>query len=555
MDAGVFPGFSKDDALPLASLRLLVPPLQLMAASMWQVLRKQDAMNYWKVSDFVSLVVDMVPELLMYKHRTQLNLGLRVRYIIELCRNEHPSEMILPYLDKMTSPHPTLVRESDGELVEMNFLQLIQILLNDPVERKDFFTEIFPAEYGPQYDSDLQTLFAEFLCRLSKLLPVPDLEQTVSWLGAESSLLEDCLQTISEPTDLKNLLQHHKSIGHLDQHATMTVVIGFEGSANKIGIGIIRDGEVLSNPRRTYITPPGQGFMPSDTARHHRAVILTVLKEALEQAGLKPADIDCVAYTKGPGMGAPLVTVAIVARTVAQLWGKPLLGVNHCIGHIEMGRLITKSNNPTVLYVSGGNTQVIAYLERRYRIFGETIDIAVGNCLDRFARVIKISNDPSPGYNIEQMAKKGTRYVELPYTVKGMDVSFSGILSFIEEAANKMLSSGQCTAEDLCFSLQETVFAMLVETTERAMAHCGSQEVLIVGGVGCNRRLQEMMGVMCKERGAKLFATDERFCIDNGAMIAQAGWEMFRTGRVTELEDSWITQRYRTDEVEVTWRD
>ncbi|TWW64955.1 putative tRNA N6-adenosine threonylcarbamoyltransferase [Takifugu flavidus] len=316
----------------------------------------------------------------------------------------------------------------------------------------------------------------------------------------------------------------------------MPVVIGFEGSANKIGIGIIRDGEVLSNPRRTYITPPG--FMPSDTARHHRAVILTVLKEALEQAGLKPADIDCVAYTKGPGMGAPLVTVALVARTVAQLWGTPLLGVNHCIGHIEMGRLITRADNPTVLYVSGGNTQVIAYSQRRYRIFGETIDIAVGNCLDRFARVIKRKS-----------------FVELPYTVKGMDVSFSGILSYIEDMSHKMLSSGQCTEEDLCFSLQETVFSMLVEITERAMAHCGSQEVLIVGGVGCNLRLQEMMGVMCKERGAKLFATDERFCIDNGAMIAQAGWEMFRSGQITELEDSWITQRYRTDAVEVTWRD
>uniref|UniRef100_A0A7N8XYI8 N(6)-L-threonylcarbamoyladenine synthase n=1 Tax=Mastacembelus armatus TaxID=205130 RepID=A0A7N8XYI8_9TELE len=328
----------------------------------------------------------------------------------------------------------------------------------------------------------------------------------------------------------------------------MTVVIGFEGSANKIGIGIIRDGVVLSNPRRTYITPPGQGFMPSDTARHHRAVILTVLKEALEQAGLKPADIDCVAYTKGPGMGAPLVTVALVARTVAQLWGKPLLGVNHCIGHIEMGRLITNANNPTVLYVSGGNTQVIAYSERRYRIFGETIDIAVGNCLDRFARVIKISNDPSPGYNIEQMAKKGSQYVELPYAVKGMDVSFSGILSYIEV-------SGLFVSALIPLSLQETVFSMLVEITERAMAHCGSHEVLIVGGVGCNLRLQEMMGVMCKERGAKLFATDERFCIDNGAMIAQAGWEMFRAGHVTDLEDSWITQRYRTDEVEVTWRD
>lgn len=254
-------------------------------------------------------------------------------------------------------------------------------------------------------------------------------------------------------------------------------------------------------------------------------------------------------------MGAPLVSVAVVARTVAQLWKKPIVGVNHCIGHIEMGRLVTGAVNPTVLYVSGGNTQVIAYLERRYRIFGETIDIAVGNCLDRFARVLKLSNDPSPGYNIEQMAKRGKKLIELPYTVKGMDVSFSGILSYIESMAPKLLESGECTPEDLCFSLQETVFAMLIETTERAMAHCGSSEVLIVGGVGCNKRLQEMMGVMAKERGAKLYATDERFCIDNGVMIAQAGWEMFRSGCVTPLEETTCTQRYRTDEVEVTWRD
>ncbi|KAM4712120.1 uncharacterized protein FYW61_021114 [Anableps anableps] len=218
MDSDLLTDIPRDNSLPLASLRLLVPPLQLMAASMWQVLRKRDVMSYWKVSDFVLLVVDMVPELLMYKHRTQLNLGLRARYIIELCRNEQPSEMILSYLEKMTSPHPTLVRESDDELVKMNFLELIQILLKDPEERKDFFMEIFPVEYGPQYDSDLQTLFAEFLCRLSQLVPVPDLEQTVSWLGKECFLLEDCLQTISEPTNLKNLLQHHKNLGHLDQH-------------------------------------------------------------------------------------------------------------------------------------------------------------------------------------------------------------------------------------------------------------------------------------------------------------------------------------------------
>lgn len=280
---------------------------------------------------------------------------------------------------------------------------------------------------------------------------------------------------------------------------------------------------------------------------------------------MEPKDIDVVCFTKGPGMAPPLLTVAIVARTIAQIWNKPLLGVNHCIGHIEMGRLITKATNPTVLYVSGGNTQVIAYSLKKYRIFGETIDIAVGNCLDRFARVIKLSNDPSPGYNIEQLAKKGKKFLALPYCVKGMDVSFSGILSFIENYVKnrgkqmKDPKKGKLdeayTHADLCFSLQETIFAMLVETTERAMAHCGSEEVLIVGGVGCNERLQEMMGIMCKERGANVFATDERFCIDNGVMIAHAGAEMFGSGSRMPWNDATITQRYRTDEVEVTWRD
>lgn len=130
------------------------------------------------------------------------------------------------------------------------------------------------------------------------------------------------------------------------------------------------------------------------------------MQKALDEAKITLKDVDIVCYTKGPGMGAPLTVGALVARTVAQIYDKPMVAVNHCIGHIEMGRLITGSINPTVLYVSGGNTQIIAYSRQRYRIFGETIDIAVGNCLDRFARLLKLSNDPSPGYNIEQLAKK-----------------------------------------------------------------------------------------------------------------------------------------------------
>lgn len=220
-----------------------------------------------------------------------------------------------------------------------------------------------------------------------------------------------------------------------------------------------------------------------------------------------------------------------------------------------MGRQITGAQNPVVLYVSGGNSQVIAYAEQRYRIFGETLDIAVGNCLDRFARTLEISNDPAPGYNIEQLAKKGTKLLDLPYTVKGMDCSFSGILASADAFAAQMRAGADFTPEDLCFTLQETVFAMLVEITERAMAHVGSGQVLIVGGVGCNERLQAMMGEMAKERGGSVYATDERFCIDNGIMIAQAGLLAYRTGFETPLEDTVCTQRFRTDEVFIKWRD
>ena len=342
------------------------------------------------------------------------------------------------------------------------------------------------------------------------------------------------------------------------------IALGIEGSANKISVGIVTsEGEILANPRKTFITPPGQGFRPKETADHHREKVLGILKNALDIAKIKLSDIDLFCYTKGPGMAQPLSVGALVIRTLSQLYNKPVIGVNHCIGHIEMGRCVTKAENPTILYVSGGNTQVIAYNEHRYRIFGETIDIAIGNCLDRFARMIKLSNDPAPGYNIEQCAKKGKKYIELPYSVKGMDVSFSGILSFLDDLLNNKKNKNikndeiaNYTKEDLCYSLQETIFAMLVETTERAMAHTNSKEVLLVGGVACNERLREMIGIMAKERGGVVCAMDERYCIDNGAMIAYAGLleYIYNGNKGLALNETTFTQRFRTDEVEVLWR-
>lgn len=338
--------------------------------------------------------------------------------------------------------------------------------------------------------------------------------------------------------------------------AKQRFILGFEGSANKLGISVITpEGKILSNVRKTYVPPKGHGFLPSLTAQHHQAHILTLLQKSLSEAHITAEQITAVAYTKGPGMGAPLRSVAVVARTCALLWNVPIVPVNHCVAHIEMGRLVTGSNNPVVLYVSGGNTQVISYAKGRYRIFGETIDIAVGNCLDRFARAVDLSNDPSPGYNIELAARKGSKLLELPYVVKGMDVSFSGLLSYIEQEARTGLKGGLYTVEDLCFSLQETVFAMLTEVTERAMAHCGQRDVLCVGGVGCNVRLQKMLTCMVEDRGGRAFCTDERFCIDNGAMVAWTGALMMRGGGAVRASDAVCTQRFRTDEVVVDWRD
>ena len=239
---------------------------------------------------------------------------------------------------------------------------------------------------------------------------------------------------------------------------------------------------------------------------------------------------------------------------------------------------------PKKICVSDCSVSIVYHPNYFFQLVDRSIDIAIGNCLDRFARVIGLSNDPSPGYNIEQEAKKpGAQFLELPYVVKGMDVSFSGILTHVETLAKTRLvrdddedvmsdvgeaeknhtsnNSGQndnpqskITKADLCYSLQETLFAMLVETTERAMAHCGQNQVLIVGGVGCNRRLQDMMAMMVKDRGGTLCAMDHRYCIDNGAMIAQAGIFAYQYGEITPLEDSWVTQRYRTDQSKIVWR-
>lgn len=323
------------------------------------------------------------------------------------------------------------------------------------------------------------------------------------------------------------------------------ITVGIESTAHTFGIGIMKERTILANAKKTYTSD--SGIIPSKAADHHVEVCADVFENALKTAKIQKKDIDVIAFSQGPGIGHMLRIGAMFARTLAATLNKPLVGVNHCIAHLEISRLVTKAQEPILLYVSGANTQVIAYEAGKYRIFGETLDIGVGNLLDSLARKLGIGFPG--GHAIEQLAKKGRQYIELPYVVKGMDVSFGGLLTSME----KKISSGY-SKEDLCYSCQETVFSMLVEVTERALAHTGKTEVLLGGGVACNKRLQNMVQIMCTERNAQSFIPENQYLVDNGAMIAWLGKLMFEAGITIPIEKSQIEPYVRTDDVHVKWR-
>lgn len=325
------------------------------------------------------------------------------------------------------------------------------------------------------------------------------------------------------------------------------ICLGIEGTAHSIGVGIVNEkGKILSNIIKMY-RPPIGGIHPREAANHHASHIASVITKALAQSGKKIKEIDLVGFSIGPGLGPCLRTAATAARALALSLNVPLLGVNHCIAHLEIGKVTTKASDVVLVYVSGGNTQIIAFSNGKYRVFGETLDIGIGNCLDKFGRMLGL---PFPsGPLIEKMAQHGEKYIQLPYSVKGMDVAFSGILT-----ASKNLIKKE-KPEDLCYSLQETCFAMLTEVTERAMAHTEKKEVLLGGGVSCNKRLQEMIFSMAKSRGAHFFCPPPSVLVDNGAMIAWTAILMHKGGCHMDIQDTEVRQNFRVDEVEVMWKD
>ena len=320
--------------------------------------------------------------------------------------------------------------------------------------------------------------------------------------------------------------------------------LGIESTAHTFGVSIIKGKKILSNEKLSYTTEQG-GIHPTEASLFHKNNKDIVLKLALEKANLSLKDINLISYSQAPGLPPCLLVGMHLAKELSHKLKIPVVGVNHCIAHLEIGKLTTKAKDPVLLYVSGANTQIISYEGKKYRIFGETLDQGTGNFIDSFARYIGLGFPGGP--KIYELALKGKNYIELPYTVKGMDFSLSGILTNLKQKYD----SRKYDVNDLSYSLQETVFAMLTEVAERAMAHCNKKELLLGGGVCCNKRLQEMTKIMCKERKAKFFVPENQYLIDNAAMIAYLGILKYNAQGPDKIID--INPSERTDDVEVSW--
>src|SRR3989338_522014 len=210
------------------------------------------------------------------------------------------------------------------------------------------------------------------------------------------------------------------------------MILGIESTAHTFGIGIVDNGKILANVKDSYTTEKG-GIIPSAAAAHHKQVAESILYKALTEAGIEMKEIKAIAFSCGPGLSPCLLAGMHFAKKLAKENSLPIIPVNHCVAHLEIGK-ITGAEDPVLLYASGANTQIIAYAGGKYRVFGETLDIGVGNFIDTFARHAGLGfpGGPKIAKIVEKLEgevdkeKLGSHYIELPYSIKGMDVSFSG---------------------------------------------------------------------------------------------------------------------------------
>lgn len=367
--------------------------------------------------------------------------------------------------------------------------------------------------------------------------------------GLKNKASQQGLAREGQPTSTRSLTQESNLVA---AHPGSVICLGIECTAHTLGIGIVKGGSVLSNAMDTY-KPEKEGILPRKAADHHAECMSRVLNLALREADVKMKDVDLIAFSQGPGIGSPLAVGIAGARYLAHRFRKKIIGVNHCYAHIAISEHMTGLHDPLVLYLSGGNSQILVRCpvsgvqcsvssaqspeqktENRqletgnrkpdtgngsWHVIGETLDIGIGNLFDTFGRSLGMKY--AHGSELEKLASRGS-YVDLPYSVKGMNLVFSGLLT----AAKKKLKSE--SKVDVAHSLMETAFAMTCEATERALFLTRKRKLVCCGGVAQNTRLKAMLKILCKEDGVSFGVAPDEFNRDNGAMIAFAGMELYK---------------------------
>lgn len=319
-------------------------------------------------------------------------------------------------------------------------------------------------------------------------------------------------------------------------------VLAVESSCDETSVAVVENGrEVYSNVIASQIDTHKKfgGVVPEIASRQHVEAINTVLKEGLDQAGLKLEDIDIIAATKGSGLIGALLVGLSAGKALALATGKPFVGVNHIVGHVCANYISFKDLEPPFigLIISGGHTYLIEvkdYVD--FTLHGRTVDDAVGEAFDKVARSLGLAYPGGPV--VDSLAKKGKETIEFPRVMIKEDnynFSFSGLKTAVLNYLNSTRLRGkEIVTEDVCKSFQEAVVDVLLDKSFRLAREKNMDKIVLCGGVSANSRIREAFEERGREENIKIFYPELKLCTDNAAMIASAAYYEYIAGKVDE---------------------
>ena len=314
-------------------------------------------------------------------------------------------------------------------------------------------------------------------------------------------------------------------------------ILGIESSCDETSFSIVKNGSeeiatVISS--QIDIHKDYGGVVPEIASRNHVKNVTFVLEECLEKAEMTMNDIDMIAISYGPGLIGSLLVGLETAKTLAWIYNKPLIPVHHIAGHIYANNLVKKMEFPLLaLVISGGHTELI-YMEKDYSFkkLGGTLDDALGECYDKVGKVIDVPYPAGP--MVDKMAHLGTPSYQLPMPLNdnSYNFSFSGLKSaVINLVHNEEHRGNTLNKENLCASFQNVVVETIVKKTLKAVNELNIKNLVLAGGVSANLGIRERLESVCKLRGINYTCPDIKYCTDNAAMIAAAGYFAYLDGR------------------------